>query len=363
MTFARRILAWQRHHGRHDLPWQASRDPYRIWLSEIMLQQTQVATVIGYYQHFLQRFPDLATLAAADQAEVMPYWAGLGYYARARNLHRCARVLVEHWHGRFPTSPEEIATLPGIGRSTAAAIAAFANNERAAILDGNVKRVLTRHFGIAGDPARRDVATQLWTLAQAQLPGTGRRDARMPAYTQGLMDLGATLCTRSKPACGRCPLVSTCVAYRDARQHELPTPKAKKAIPTKTTNMLIVEQGGCVLLQRRPASGIWGGLLSLPEFAVEQDPLAACLALGIPLTMTTLAATSAVALAPFLHTFTHYRLHVQPYWLRMQTANLAEPRPNHIWTPCNELTTTALPTPVKKLLLGLYQTTQYRDVV
>jgi len=359
MDFARRVIAWQRQHGRHDLPWQGGRDPYRIWLSEIMLQQTQVATVIAYYARFLQRFPDLSTLAAAEQADVMPYWAGLGYYARARNLHRCAQVVVEDRGGRFPVEPEDIATLPGIGRSTAAAIAAFAHNTRAAILDGNVKRVLTRHFGVDGDPSKRDVETRLWTLAQALLPGTGTRDARMPAYTQGLMDLGATVCVRGNPACGRCPLAATCIAKRDGRQHELPTPKAKKAIPTKTTGMLIVEQAGHVLLQRRAATGIWGGLLSLPEFdAGRNDPNApalACQTLGLEAGISTAAKPAApVALAPFMHTFTHYRLHVQPYWLRLPTVALAEPRADHVWTPCNELTGAALPAPVKKLLAGLY---------
>jgi len=356
MDFARRVIAWQRQHGRHDLPWQASRDPYRIWLSEIMLQQTQVATVIGYYARFLQRFPDLAALAAAEQTDVMPYWAGLGYYARARNLHRCARAVVEDWGGRFPANPANIATLPGIGRSTSAAIAAFANNTRAAILDGNVKRVLTRHFGIEGDPAKRDVETRLWTLAQTLLPGAGARDARMPAYTQGLMDLGATVCVRGKPACQRCPLAATCIAKRDGRQHELPAPKTKKAIPTKTTGMLIVEQAGHVLLQRRPATGIWGGLLSLPEFdAARDDPGLACLNLGLDAGASTAATPAApVALAPFMHTFTHYRLHVQPYWLRLPTVALAEPRADHVWTPCSKLADAALPAPVKKLLVGLY---------
>jgi len=349
MDFVRRVITWQQRHGRHDLPWQASRDPYRIWLSEIMLQQTQVATVIAYYQRFLQRFPDLATLAGAEQAEVMPYWAGLGYYARARNLHRCAQVLVADWHGRFPEHPDDIAQLPGIGRSTAAAIAAFAGNRRAAILDGNVKRVLARHFGIEGDPARRDVDKQLWTIAQTLLPGSGARDARMPAYTQGLMDLGATVCTRSKPACQRCPLAATCVAQRDGRQHELPTPKAKKTIPTRTTGMLIAEQAGHVLLQRRPATGIWGGLLSLPEFDVDQGPVSASLVLGLGR-----STTSPVALAPFLHTFTHYRLHVSPYLLRVGVTALAEPRLDQVWTPCCELVDTALPAPVRKLLHGLY---------
>src|SRR5690606_5792790 len=229
MDFASRIVAWQRSHGRHGLPWQRTQDPYRIWLSEIMLQQTQVATVIPYYQRFLERFPDVAALAAASQEEVMPYWAGLGYYARARNLHRCAQAIVNEWSGRVPPTAQQIASLPGIGRSTAAAIAAFARGGRAPILDGHVKRVVPRPFGIEGDPARRDVEQRLWALAEAQVAAAPRLD--MAAYTQGLMDLGATLCTRGRPDCGGCPLADTCVARREGRQAELPTPKTRKAIP------------------------------------------------------------------------------------------------------------------------------------
>ena len=221
MEFSPRIVAWQRLHGRHDLPWQNTRDPYRIWLSEIMLQQTQVATVIPYYERFLARFPDVAALAAAAQEDVMPYWAGLGYYARARNLHRCAQEIARDWQGRFPPTAEAIATLPGIGCSTAAAIAAFAYGERSPILDGNVKRVFTRHFGIAGDPSKREVEQRLWALADTQVEVAP--DLDMAAYTQGLMDLGATLCTRGKPACDKCPVADTCVARREGRQAELPT--------------------------------------------------------------------------------------------------------------------------------------------
>ena len=225
MEFSPRIVAWQRLRGRHDLPWQNTRDPYRIWLSEIMLQQTQVATVIPYYERFLARFPDVAALAAAAQEDVMPYWAGLGYYARARNLHRCAQEIARDWQGRFPPTAEAIATLPGIGRSTAAAIAAFAYGERSPILDGNVKRVFTRHFGIAGDPSKREVEQRLWALADTQVEVAP--DLDMAAYTQGLMDLGATLCTRGKPACDKCPVADTCVARREGRQAELPTPGAQ----------------------------------------------------------------------------------------------------------------------------------------
>ncbi|WP_080380031.1 A/G-specific adenine glycosylase, partial [Bordetella pertussis] len=277
MDFASRITAWQARHGRHDLPWQNTRDPYRIWLSEIMLQQTQVATVIPYYQRFLERFPDVAALAAARQEDVMPYWAGLGYYARARNLHRCAQEIMQRCVGRFPPRAEEIATLPGIGRSTAAAIAAFAYGERSPIMDGNVKRVFTRHFGIEGDPARRAVEQQLWALAAAQVQAAP--DLDMPGYTQGLMDLGATLCTRGKPACERCPVAQSCIARRDGRQAELPTPKARKAIPERSTAMLVLHGPDGILLHLRPA---------------------------------------------LAHTFTHYRLHVRPWYLAVRGAALRQ---------------------------------------
>jgi len=343
MDFARRLIVWQRRHGRHDLPWQNTRDPYRIWLSEIMLQQTQVATVIGYYARFLQRFPDIATLAAAEQEDVMPYWAGLGYYARARNLHRCAQVLVEQWGGCFPTDVAEIATLPGIGRSTAAAIAAFSRDTRAAILDGNVKRVLARHFGIDGVPSRRAVEQRLWALAQRLLPGVGDTHAAMPAYTQGLMDLGATVCTRSKPACDDCPLQRSCVARRESRQAELPTPKARKPLPERAIGMLILQRGDTVLLQRRAQAGIWGGLWSLPEFDLGGDPLLASLALGV-------CAQHPRALASFVHTFTHYRLHVSPYLLRVDPRVLTEPCSDYLWLTQAELARAALPAPVRKLL-------------
>ncbi|WP_241053501.1 A/G-specific adenine glycosylase [Achromobacter xylosoxidans] len=346
MDFAPRIVAWQRQHGRHDLPWQNTRDPYRIWLSEIMLQQTQVATVIPYYERFLQRFPDVAALAAAAQEDVMPYWAGLGYYARARNLHRCAQEIARDWNGRFPPTAEGIATLPGIGRSTAAAIAAFAYGERSPILDGNVKRVFTRQFGIAGDPAKREIEQRLWALADAQVEATP--DLDMAAYTQGLMDLGATLCTRGKPACERCPVADTCVARREGRQAELPTPKARKTIPERETAMLVLQWRGAYLLQQRPEPGIWGGLWSLPEFDVAGDPGAASRALG-------LEPERHSALAAFSHTFTHYRLHVRPWWVEVRAASLRDGHPPTRWVAPDDLASTALPAPVKKLLLGLAQ--------
>lgn len=225
--FAARLLNWQRTHGRHDLPWQASREPYRIWLSEIMLQQTQVETVIPYYLRFLQRFPDLPALAAASLEDVLALWSGLGYYARARNLHRAAREVRDQHDGQFPRTAAEIANLPGIGRSTAAAIAAFAHGERAAILDGNVKRVLCRVFGVEGFPGSAAVDRELWALAERLLP-----EAEIGRYIQAQMDLGATVCTRSRPACGRCPFAADCIAQRSGRIAELPTPRPRKAVPT-----------------------------------------------------------------------------------------------------------------------------------
>ncbi|AVG41660.1 A/G-specific adenine glycosylase [Achromobacter insolitus] len=346
MNFAPRIVDWQRQHGRHDLPWQNTRDPYRIWLSEIMLQQTQVATVIPYYERFLQRFPDVAALAAAAQEDVMPYWAGLGYYARARNLHRCAQEIARDWGGRFPPTAEAIATLPGIGRSTAAAIAAFAYGERSPILDGNVKRVFTRHFGIAGDPAKREVEQKLWALADAQVEAAPGLD--MAAYTQGLMDLGATLCTRGKPACESCPVATSCVAKREGRQAELPTPKARKAIPERETCMLVLRHEGAFLLQQRPEPGIWGGLWSLPEFDVSQDPESASRALG-------LEPEQRFELAAFAHTFTHYRLHIRPWLVAVRAVGLRESARPERWVPAQELGSVALPAPVKKLLQGLVE--------
>jgi A/G-specific adenine glycosylase len=347
MDFAPRIVAWQERHGRHDLPWQNTRDPYRIWLSEIMLQQTQVATVIPYYERFLERFPDLAALAQASQEDVMPYWAGLGYYARARNLHRCAQEIVRDWNGRFPPGAEQIASLLGIGRSTAAAIAAFAYGEASPIMDGNVKRVFTRHFGIAGDPSKREVETRLWTLAETQVhAGPGGAPVDMAAYTQGLMDLGATLCTRGKPDCPRCPVAVTCVARIEGRQAELPTPKVRKASPERRTGMLVLQHAGKILLQQRPSPGIWGGLWSLPEFDANLSATAACANLDVQ-------PETVFELASFAHTFTHFKLHVRPWYVTVSAPSAAAPLPQR-WVDADQARDTALPAPVRKLLDGLF---------
>lgn len=332
--FAARLVAWHAQHGRHDLPWQNTRDPYAIWVSEIMLQQTQVGTVIPYYQRFMARFPDVASLAQAHEDEVLAHWSGLGYYSRARNLHAAAQRITQQ--GGFPRTLEGIAALPGIGRSTAAAIAAFAFGARAAILDGNVKRVLTRCFGRAGFPGDKAVELKLWALAESLLPETG-----IETYTQALMDLGATLCTRSKPRCNACPMVAMCVALREGRVTELPTPKPRKALPERETVMLILRHGADVLLEKRPARGIWGGLWSFPE--VPRD-----IALDAVLRPYGVAAQRVTRLAPLLHTFTHFRLRIDTLVVDTTPPNAS--RPGTMWLDSAAACGAALPTPARKLL-------------
>ena len=340
--FAPRLIAWQRQHGRHNLPWQAgvAGDAYPVWLSEIMLKQTQVDTVIPYYQRFLDRFPDLATLAAADQDSVMGFWSGLGYYSRARNLHAAAkRIMAEHG-GHFPRTIDAIRALPGVGRSTAAAIAAFAFDERHAILDGNVKRVLARVFGIEGWPGAKAVENRLWNLAESLLPDTGIR-----AYTQGLMDLGATVCTRGRPRCAACPFAEACIANQQSRQRELPAARPKATLPERSTAMLVLRHAGEVLLEKRPNNGIWGGLWSLPEMPVQDDPVRAASRLG-------LQANLIGELPACTHGFTHFRLDIQPWQLWVDRLPVAA-EPGRIWLSLNALDGAALPTPVRRILSAL----------
>ena len=293
-SFARSLIDWQRQHGRRNLPWQGTRDAYRIWLSEIMLQQTRVAAVLHLFPRFVARFPDVRALAAAPLEAVLALWAGMGYYARARNLHLCARRIVTRHAGHFPRTAAELATLPGIGRSTAAAIAAFVSHERAAILDGNVKRVLCRHFAIEGAPVGA-VEKTLWKQAESLLPAA----SDMPAYTQGMMDLGATLCTRRAPRCADCPLAASCLAFRQDRARSLPTHRARIAKPCRVARFLLISDGARVFLQRRPMTGVWGGLYALPEDLSLLPRLG--LAHSLPL-----------LLPPRVHTFTHFRLEIHP---------------------------------------------------
>jgi A/G-specific adenine glycosylase len=341
--FATRVVAWQRTHGRHGLPWQGIRDAYRIWLSEVMLQQTQVATVLPYYERFLARFPDVAALAAAPEAEVMALWSGLGYYARARNLHRAAREVVARFEGIFPTTYEHLVALPGVGRSTASAIAAFASGERRAILDGNVRRVLARHAAVAGDPASAAVLAQLWDVAESRVPvGEG-----IEAYTQGMMDLGADICLPREPLCLACPVSADCAARLEGRIAELPGRRKKREARRRRVAMLVVLSGGEVLLEKRPPRGIWGGLWSLPEAPAEARPEA------VLASEWGLAAASVEAMPAFEHAFTHFTLEVVPWRITLGNAGrLAESR-EASWLPLAEVTGAALPSPVKKLLQRL----------
>ena len=343
--FARRLIDWQRRHGRHDLPWQGTTDAYRIWLSEIMLQQTQVATVIPYYRTFLERFPDVAALAAADIDDVLRLWAGLGYYSRARNLHRAAIAVVEVHGGQFPREREVLEALPGIGRSTAAAIAAFAFGAREAILDGNVKRVLARHFAVAGFPGESRVMAQLWSVAESLLPARG-----IERYTQALMDLGATVCTRA-PECSRCPVRTTCRALAADAIKDYPAPKPKKAVPAREVRMLLLEDSNRLLLERRPATGIWGGLFSFPEFSLDDDAVEACrLRLGHEIKVIR-------EMSVLVHSFTHYTLRIHPVIARLQRKPRASGQgamdPGAMaWLTREEVRDGAVPAPVK-VLLGL----------
>jgi len=346
-SFAARLLAWHKRHGRHDLPWQGTRDAYRIWVSEIMLQQTQVAAVIPYYSRFLERFPDIAALAGAPQDEVLRLWSGLGYYSRARNLQHAAQLVAEQHDGVFPRTLENIEALPGIGRSTAAAIAAFAYGTRAPILDGNVKRVLARHFAVAGFPGEKRVEARLWQLAEEQLP---RR--AIGRYTQAMMDLGATLCTRAKPACADCPLAASCQALALGRVREFPAPRPAKAVPTRATHMLLLLRNCEVLLEKRPQSGIWGGMWSLPELADGASVRAHCR------TNYGCRIAAPQPLAPLAHGFTHFKLQIQPLLCRVEKLTLAAREPGQIWLSLEEAHSAAIPVPVRKLLERLLLTSE-----
>jgi A/G-specific adenine glycosylase len=337
-SFAARLIAWQARHGRHDLPWQADREPYRVWLAEVMLQQTQVGVVIPYFTRFCRRFPDVVALATAPLDDVLASWAGLGYYARARNLVACARVVVERHGGRFPLDAATLAQLPGIGRSTAGAIAAFCAEAREPILDGNVRRVLARHFGIDGDPSSPPVVRQLWQQAAALLPDS----PRMPAYTQAIMDLGATVCTRRAPRCESCPVAGTCVARRTGRVDELPAPRQRRPERSRRAWTLLALHDGRVLLQRRAPTGVWGGLYSPPQF----DSLAALRRTAAQLD----AAPRLRVLPPRSHAFTHFTLTLLPRRLDIRSPPPRLREEDLLWLPLAELGAAPLPAPIAALL-------------
>lgn len=338
---AARLLAWFDRHGRADLPWQHPRTPYRVWLSEIMLQQTQVSVVTGYFNRFVSALPDLPALARASQDEVLGLWSGLGYYARARNLHATAKLCVERHGGDLPRDPDALVALPGIGRSTAGAILSQAWGDAAPILDGNVKRVLCRLFGINGWPGTPSVEKQLWSIAASLLP-----DARLADWTQAQMDFGATLCTRANPACAICPLQDVCVARREGRIAELPAAKPGKPLPQRETRMLIaLDPDGRVLLWRRPPTGIWASLWSLPQ----HDDIEAAQAWFQRHLDGDLA--SARALPALDHGFTHFRLRIHPQVITVNGMHAAiGDNPDLRWASRAELAAIGLPAPVRKLL-------------
>ena len=347
-SVAGKLLAWYDHNGRHDLPWHHNRNPYRVWVSEIMLQQTQVTTVIPYFEAFMQRFPDVEALARAPVDDVLSHWSGLGYYARARNLHKAARQLVSDHGGEFPEDQAQLQALTGIGRSTAAAILAQAFAKRATILDGNVKRVLARYHAIAGWPGKTAVLNRLWESAEQHTP-----DHRVRDYTQAIMDLGAMVCTRSRPACARCPLGSGCEANARNEQTLYPGAKPKKTKPEKTTWMVILENHkGEILLQRRPPSGIWGGLWSLPEldpaYQPEELPDACEQAYGYDCSQPEL-------ISGFRHTFSHYHLHIQPVRLNVANAARVADNDNHQWIHRDQALNLGLPAPIRTILTTAQQ--------
>jgi A/G-specific adenine glycosylase len=357
--FAARVVSWQKRFGRHDLPWQQTRDPYRVWLSEIMLQQTQVATVIDYYLRFLQRFPNLGSLAQASQDDVLALWAGLGYYSRARNLHRCAQVVQRDHHGQFPKQRVELEQLPGIGRSTAAAIASFCFDQAEPILDGNVKRVFTRHFGVKGVITQNQTINELWSLVETQMPSK-----EVVGYTQGLMDLGATLCTLRKPKCETCPVSASCVAFREGRQAELPARAKKKETPTRYKVFLVATHENSIWLEKQPEPGIWGGLYCFPSLFLEEPLAKACEGdiERLPSSVSNWVASKALAMgstldkAPglnfgggFKHAFTHYKLDADVLVLELNAEQAAKSNHNDFYTG-EAVKSLGLPQPISRWL-------------
>jgi A/G-specific adenine glycosylase len=345
--FAPLLLAWFDTGGRRDLPWQRDPTPYRVWVSEIMLQQTQVATVIPYYAAFMQRFPDVRALAAAPLDEVLHRWAGLGYYARARHLQRAARAIVARHRGEFPATIEQVMQLPGIGRSTAGAILALSRGERHPILDGNVKRVLTRYFGVEGYPGQRSVERRLWLLAEACTPRS-----RVAEYTQAIMDLGATVCSRARPACLLCPVHAACTARAENLQHRLPAPRPRVTRPTRDGWLVVAMRGGHkVLLERRPPSGVWGGLWALPECPTRAHAEQWC-------REYLSGAGTLRASAPLKHAFSHFDYHMRPLLVHcLGKAESLRDDDRFLWYDTQRPARIGLPKPIATLVERVTQAT------
>lgn len=346
--FAQKLLTWYDRQGRKDLPWRQDIDPYRVWLSEIMLQQTQVKTVIPYFERFIARFPTVKSLAAAQQDEVLHLWTGLGYYARARNLHRAAQQVMAEYGGKFPAQVEELITLSGIGRSTAGAISAIAFNRQAAILDGNVKRVLARFHTVSGNTNDTAVIAQLWQLAEQYTP-----KQRVADYTQAIMDLGATCCSRSKPDCQQCPVRSGCQAHLQQRQAEFPNARKTKKIPTRSTHLIILHdrKNNAVLLEKRPPVGIWGGLWSFPECAMENAIAPWCK------NNLQVETKKSQHLPMFTHTFSHFHLQITPIYItqyrQARSALQVMDSSRYVWYKLDQPAEKGFAAPVKKLLAAI----------
>jgi len=351
--FSQQLLNWFDEHGRHDLPWQKQITPYRVWVSEIMLQQTQVATVIPYYEKFMQMFPEIKSLATAPQDEVLHHWSGLGYYARARNLHKCAQTVVNKFNGDFPENIEQMISLPGIGRSTAGAIQSIAHDQRHPILDGNVKRVLARLYAIEGWPGIKKIENKLWQLADFHTP-----HERVAAYTQAIMDLGATVCTRSKPRCQHCPVSVDCKAHRLGTETAFPEKKPKKILPVRKTALLVVtNKKGEVLLEKRPPMGIWGGLWSLPECDHDNGDAQQLNHwchdnLGIQL-------DNIKYKSGFRHTFSHFHLDITPVSGQIRSSDsLRVEEKETFWYNVHQPDARGLAAPVTRVLNELKQETK-----
>lgn len=346
--FQQRLLAWFDEHGRKDLPWQQNISPYRVWVSEIMLQQTQVASVIGYFQRFTARFPTVRSLAEAELDEVLQHWSGLGYYARARNLHKTAQLIAAN-HGQFPQTVEDLNALPGIGRSTAGAILSIACGQSQPILDGNVKRVLARFHGVQGWPGDGKVSSRLWEISSRYTPAQRSGD-----YTQAMMDLGATLCTRGKPRCEACPVTDGCQAYKLDAVSQLPTPKPRKTLPVKQLFLLVLQdRQKRILLQKRPPAGIWGGLWSLPEFADLQQLEDWCLLHNYQLAELNTKASQR-------HSFSHYHLDYTHLHASLQNPiNCVMEADSAVWYKAREINSLGLPAPIKRLLQQHYLEEHY----